>query len=195
MSGSRTLADAIYTTTNSMYDTNNIITQSRFLNKTSNSNNFVEDIIRINHPYIGQELSIQSLEPYRTQNIKYRSDLKIETRVEYLPDAERKWAYTGTEENIKCGRFPHLDYCGCKYPCSLILDKISPIEVIPNIYCGPIECAYKLKELLSLKIGYILNVSNISYHKRNKFKYIIEYFNGDGKFFSRISNTLLLCCK
>lgn len=174
---SRTLGDAIYSSTNSIFDPNNLMTQSRSLNKSTNSNNFVEDIIRVNHPYIGQEIAIQSLDPYRTQNVVYRTDLKIETKIEYLPDAEKKWAYTGTEENIKCGRFPHLDYCGCKFPCSLILDKISPIEVIPNLFCGPIECAYKLKELLSLKIGYILNCSCIAYTKRKRFQYFDIFIN------------------
>lgn len=177
MSGTRSLADAIYTSSYSNFDPISLVTQSRSLNKTENTNNFVEDSVRVNHLYIGQELTLPSLEPYRTKPVRYLTDLKIETKIEYLTDAVKQWAYTGNEEEIKCGRFPHLDYCGCKYPCSLMLEKISPIEVIPNVFCGPIECAYKLKELLTLKIGYILNVSCISYSKRKRFKYFDIFIN------------------
>ena len=37
--------------------------------------------------------------------------------------------YNGEEDSILCGRFPHLIYCGCKYPCRIILNKIKSIEV------------------------------------------------------------------
>ena len=36
---------------------------------------------------------------------------------QYLTLEEKKKAYNGEEDKIYCGRFPHLDYCGCKYPC------------------------------------------------------------------------------
>ena len=52
--------------------------------------------------------------------------------------------------------------------CSLVLPKIHPIEVIENIYCGPLEAAIKTKELLYLKINYILNLSCVTYNKRIK---------------------------
>lgn len=143
----------------------------------SKGNKFIEDVVHVNHLYLKAELSVPSLEEYRTQVVSYRNDIKIITDKDYLPEEERKWAYTGTEENIFCGRFPHLNYCGCKYPCSLILDKISPIEIIDGIYCGPIECAYKIKELLNLRIGYILNVSCIAYNKRKGFKYFDIFIN------------------
>ena len=63
----------------------------------------------------------QNLEEYWRQVVSYRYDIKIITDKEYLPEEQRKWAYTGREENILCGYFPHFEYCGCKYPCSLIL--------------------------------------------------------------------------
>lgn len=117
------------------------------------------------------------IDEYRVHKVSYRNDIRIFTDKDYLPEEQRKWAYTGCEENIYCGRFPHLDYCGCKYPCALSLEKISPAEVFDHIYCGSIECAYKTKELLSLKIGYILNVSCITYTKRKRFKYFDIYIN------------------
>lgn len=174
---SRSIGDVIYNSTNSAFDPISLLNHTRTLNKTTNSKEFTEEIVRINHLYIKEEIAVPSLEPYREKPLVYKPNLKIETRIDYLPDDIKKWAYTGSEENIRCGRFPHLDYCGCKYPCQLILDKISPIEVIPNVFCGPIETAYKVKELLYLKIRYILNVSCISYTKRKIFKYFDIFIN------------------
>ena len=146
--------------------------------KTKSKDNFTDDLfIHITHPYIKGELSLPTIEPYRTQHVQYRQDIKIVADKTYLPEAQRRWAYTGSEENIYCGRFPHLDYCGCKYPCSLMLEKITPIEIFDNIYCGPIETVYKYKELLDIKIGYVLNVSCIEYNKRPGIKYFDIYIN------------------
>ena len=118
---------------------------------------------RVTHNYLPQEIIIPTLEPFRTQEIDYE---------------DKKKAYAGEEDHIFCGRFPHLNDCGCKYPCSLLLPKIHPIEVIENIYVGPLEAVLKIKELLFLKIKFILNLSCVSYNKRIKyFKYYDIFIN------------------
>ena len=53
-----------------------------------------------------------------------------------------------------------------------------PIQIDENIYVGPLESVFKTKELLFLKIKYILNVSCVSYNKRIKyFKYYDIFIN------------------
>ena len=147
--------------------------------KTSNNElEKTDENIRINHLYIKEELYIDSLEKYRYKYCEYGNEYDLMKGNQYLTFEEKKKAYNDEEDKIYCGRFPNLDYCGCKYPCSIILPKIHPIEIIENIYCGPIECAYKTKELLHLKIKYILNVSCITYRKRIKyFTYFDIYIN------------------
>ena len=166
--------------------------------KSNNNNNGIEqkeENIRINHLYIKDEIYIHSLDEYRYKYCEY-GDYDLMKGNQYLTLEEKKKAYNGEEDKIYCGRFPHLSYCGCKFPCSIILDKIHPIEIIDNIYCGPIECAYKTKELLHLKIKYILNVSCITYRKRIKyFKYYDIYINDNNtenaiKFF-KITNRFI----
>ena len=165
--------------------------------KTSNNElEKTDENIRINHLYIKEELYIDSLDKYRHKYCEYGNEYDLMKGNQYLTLEEKKKAYNGEEDKIYCGRFPHLDYCGCKYPCSIMLEKIHPIEIIENIYCGPIECAYKTKELLHLKIKYILNVSCITYRKRIKyFKYYDIYINDNNtenaiKFF-KITNRFI----
>ena len=133
---------------------------------------------RVIHNYLPQELIIQSLEPYRTQEINYDDEFDLSKQNRFLTYEDKKKAYNGEEDHIFCGRFPHLSDCGCKYPCALLLPKIHPIQIDDNIYVGPIETAFKIKELIFLKIKYILNLSCVSYNKRIKyFKYYDIFIN------------------
>ena len=134
--------------------------------------------IRIVHSYINQELLVKNLEPYRTQEISYGKEIDDENSKKFISYEDKKKAYGGEEEHIICGRFPHLDDCGCKYPCALILPQIHPIEIIENIFVGPLEVVFKTKELIYLKIRNILNLSCIAYNKRKKyFKYYDIFIN------------------
>ena len=45
--------------------------------------------------------------------------------------------YQGEEDDITCGRFPHLDVCGCDIPCLIAQKEIRLIEVIDGIFMGP----------------------------------------------------------
>ena len=133
---------------------------------------------RVTHNYLPQEIIIPTLEPFRTQEIDYGDEFNLEKNNRFLTYEDKKKAYAGEEDHIFCGRFPHLNDCGCKYPCSLLLPKIHPIEVIENIYVGPLEAVLKIKELLFLKIKFILNLSCVSYNKRIKyFKYYDIFIN------------------
>ena len=135
------------------------------------------DHVRVIHSYIDKEILVPSFEPYRFKEIDYGEEFNISNN-KFLSFEEKKKAYNGEEDHIFCGRFPHLSDCGCKYPCSLILPKIHPIEVIDNVYCGPLEVAIKVKELLFLKINFILNLSCVAYNKRSKyFKYYDIFIN------------------
>ena len=133
---------------------------------------FSEDSVRITHLYLKENLLVSNLEDYRYMKVEYKLDEELAEQ-KYITEDERKKGYQNEEENILCGRFPHLTYCGCKYPCAITLTRIKPILIIDHIYVGPIECAFKTKELLSLKITNILNVSCTEYNKRTKyFKYL-----------------------
>ena len=163
------------------YDSNTIsIINKNFtsLNESIKSKEYHEDKnIRINHLYIHEPLNFNSLDHFRTLPLEY-DHKESPIKKGYLTEDERKRLYDGKEDNKPCGRFCHLNYCGCPLPCSLILPKIEPIEIIPNLYGGPIECAYKTKELLGLDITYILNLSCTEYYKRNNyFKYMNIFIN------------------
>ena len=121
---------------------------------------------RVVHNYLQQEIIIPTLEPYRTKEIDYGDEFDLTKTNRFLTYEEKKTAYSGEEDHIFCGRFPHLSDCGCKYPCSLLL------------YVGPLEAVLKTKELIFLKIKYILNLSCVSYNKRIKyFKYYDIFIN------------------
>ena len=134
--------------------------------------------VRLVHNYLQQEIIVPTLEPYRTKEIDYGDEFDLEKSNKFLTYEDKKKAYTGEEDHIFCGRFPHLSDCGCKYPCSLLLPKIHPIQIEENIYVGPLESVLKIKELLFLKIKFILNLSCVSYNKRIKyFKYYDIFIN------------------
>lgn len=80
--------------------------------------------------------------------------------------------YQGEEDDITCGRFPHLDACGCDIPCLIALKEIKLIEVIDGIFMGPYQACFKTKELLEAGVTHILNVSTKQYTKRKYFKYL-----------------------
>ena len=89
---------------------------------------------RVVHNYLPQEMIVPSFEPYRIQEINYDDEFDITKQNRFLTYEDKKKAYNGEEDHIFCGRFPHLSDCGCKYPCSLILPKIHPVQIDENIY-------------------------------------------------------------
>ena len=133
--------------------------------------------VRVTHNYLPQEIIVPTLEPYRTQEIDLGDEFNLSKNNKFLTYEDKKKAYSGEEDHIFCGRFPHLSDCGCKYPCSLLLPKIHPIEVIDNIFVGPLEAVLKTKELLFLKIKFILNLSCVSYKRKKYFKYYDIFIN------------------
>lgn len=80
--------------------------------------------------------------------------------------------YNGEEEDVTCGRFPHLDVCGCDIPCFIALKEIKLIEVFDGIFMGPFQAAFKTKELLENNVTHILNLSTKEFTKRRFFKYL-----------------------
>jgi hypothetical protein len=140
--------------------------------------NFVEDSVRINHLYLKEDVFVKNIEDYRYETVSYETNLVLSSN-EYLSEEERKKRYNNEEDEIFCGRFPHLNYCGCKFPCSITLDRIKPIEMTENIFIGPIESAYKTKELLSMKITHILNVSCTAFSRRTKYFTYLDIYISD----------------
>ena len=134
------------------------------------------NIDRIVHNYLKEDLQVTEIEQYRYALVDYKVNLYEKEK--YMTEEEKLKIYDGSEEEIFCGRFPHLQYCGCKYPCAIILPYISPLEVIEGLYVGPIEAAFKLKELIKLNISHVINVSCTEYNRRiNYFKYLDIYIS------------------
>jgi protein-tyrosine phosphatase len=126
---------------------------------------------RVNHLYIKEVIILPPTDEARYQKIVL--DVQLDSnQSEYLSEDEKKKRYNKEEDDILCGKFPHLTYCGCKYPCSIILNNISPVEIGDQILVGPIESVYKTKELLKLKVSHILNVACTAYNQRKYFKYL-----------------------
>lgn len=154
--------DINFTQTNNLYSTG-----------TKKKRNHEEEN-RINHLYINENIIIPQTDQPRYEKVIINVELET-NQSEYLSEDQRKKMYNNEEDEILCGRYPHLTYCGCKYPCSIILNKISPIEIGEKILVGPIECVYKTKELLKLKITHILNISCTAYNQRKYFKFLNIY--------------------
>ena len=82
-------------------------------------------------------------------------------------------AYTGEEEQVICGRFPHIDFCACDVDCQEAIRDISLFEVFSGVYMGPFQSAFKTGELIESGVTHILNVTCKAYTKRDKyFKYL-----------------------
>ena len=103
--------------------------------------------------------------------------------------------YQGEEDEIICGRFPHLDFCGCDIPCLVALKEIKLIEVIDGIFMGPYQSTFKTKELLENGVTHILNLSTKEYTKRKYFTYldvqIYDVHSEDAKRYFRITNRFI----
>lgn len=81
--------------------------------------------------------------------------------------------YENEEDEIVCGRFPHLDVCACDISCEHALKEINLFQVYPGIYMGPYQSAFKTQELIEKGVTHILNASCKEYTKRTKyFKYL-----------------------
>ena len=188
------IGNQIHGLTQSAYNSNNVLVSSDLqLGDKANSNQnpqiyrIIEDDehkknehnVHIDHFYINENIIVPDLEPYRYSEVVYGDEYELTKNNKFLILEERKKAYNGEEDHIFCGRFPHLTDCGCTYPCSIIIPKVHPIEVIDNIFCGSIEVAYKTKELLYLKIKNILNLSCVAYNKRIKYFHYYDIYIND----------------
>lgn len=104
--------------------------------------------------------------------------------------------YAGEEEEIVCGRFPHMDTCDCDIKCYIALKEINLFEVYEGIIMGPYQAAFKTKQLIEMGVTHILNVTCREYTKRRKyFKYldvqIYDSHNEDAKKHFRITNRFI----
>ncbi|CAI2379067.1 unnamed protein product [Moneuplotes crassus] len=103
--------------------------------------------------------------------------------------------YNGEEDDIICGRFPHLDVCGCEIPSFIALKEIKLIEVIDGVFMGPFQAAFKTRELLENNVTHILNLSTREFTKRKFFKYldinIYDNHTEDARKYFRITNRFI----
>lgn len=104
--------------------------------------------------------------------------------------------YENEEDEIICGRFPHLDVCACDISCEHALKEINLFQVYPGIYMGPYQSAFKTQELIEKGVTHILNASCKEYTKRTKyFKYldinIIDEVGENAQKFFRITNRFI----
>ena len=111
---------------------------------------------------------------------------------ERLPIVE----YENDEDELVCGRFPHLDVCACEISCQIALKEINLFQVYPGIFMGPYQSSFKTQDLIEKGVTHVLNVSCKEYTKRSKyFKYLDIHVTDDigenaSKYF-RITNRFL----
>ena len=90
-------------------------------------------------------------------------------QIDRLPAIE----YENDEDELVCGRFPHLDVCACDISCNIALKEINLFQVYPGIYMGPYQSSFKTADLIEKGVTHILNASCKEYTKRSKyFKYL-----------------------
>ncbi len=100
------------------------------------------------------------------------------------------------EEDLICGRFPHMDVCACDIQCLIALREINLFEVYPGIIMGPYQAAFKTRQLLELGVTHILNATCREYTKRDSyFKYldvqIYDTHSEDAKKHFRLTNRFI----
>ena len=71
--------------------------------------------------------------------------------------------YNGEEEQLACGRFPHMTVCACDHKCSEVMNSINFLEVYSGIFMGPFQAGFKTGNLIDNGVTHILNVSCKSY--------------------------------
>jgi protein-tyrosine phosphatase len=109
---------------------------------------------------------------------------------------DNRQAYQQEDENVVCGRFPHLDICACEYNCQETIGDISLYEVYNGIFMGPFQAGFKTGELIQAGVTHILNVTCKAYTKRDKyFKYldlqIYDEVGEDAKKYFRVTNRFI----
>ncbi len=45
---------------------------------------------------------------------------------------------------VVCGRFPQNFFCGCTIPCKIALEEVQMKLIIPGLYLGPVQAAFKV---------------------------------------------------
>ena len=66
-----------------------------------------------------------------------------------------------------------MPMCGCTIPCQQAMNEVSLEQVIPGLFVGPIEVAFKLEELQAARITHILDLSGDHYTQRaDLFQYL-----------------------
>jgi protein-tyrosine phosphatase len=112
------------------------------------------------------------------------------------PNERMPLEYENEEDEIVCGRFPHLDVCVCDISCEHALKEINLFQVYPGIYMGPYQSAFKTQDLIEKGVNHILNASCKEYTKRSKyFKYldinITDEVGENAQRFYRITNRFI----
>lgn len=72
----------------------------------------------------------------KTMGVTARSSKKSAT-ASVRPNQNEIGKYSGEEDEIVCGRFPHMDVCACDIQCSIALREINLFEVYDGILMGP----------------------------------------------------------
>ena len=101
-------------------------------------------------------------------------------------------AYNGEEEDVICGRFPHMDVCAEEVD----FRDIGLVEVYKGIIMGPFQAAFKTGDLIREGVTHVLNVSCKAYTQRTKyFKYLnLELYDEtqeDARKYFRITNRFI----
>src|SRR5690348_7992988 len=71
----------------------------------------------------------------------------VETRSNQTQSNDKLSIVKIEKYNPICWRFPQLNKCGCTRPCRQAVPLAVMYEIIPNLYVGPIECAYNIHKL------------------------------------------------
>ena len=70
-----------------------------------------------------------------------------------------------------CGRYPHMNSCGCIIPCRIALKEVTLDLVRPFLYISPVQGAYLDTKISEYNIKHIINASNDEYTERNDINY------------------------
>ena len=92
----------------------------------------MDNNLQMIHEHEGENIPPKDMAPEMDSNINFIQQQQ-DGNVDRLPAIE----YENDEDELICGRFPHLDVCACDISCQIALKEINLFQVYPGIYMGP----------------------------------------------------------
>jgi hypothetical protein len=87
-------------------------------------------------------MSIVQQQAGRSANVSVRAH---KTKPQPMGHPSLKTMEESKAKGPVCGRFPQAPACGCTIPCRVAMKEVQLYQVLPGLYLGPLQAAYKVR--------------------------------------------------